>query len=346
MQCIKMSGLELESNTNSESSVTPTSISITTPEHHIKHLVISGGSYGGLIYYGLVKELMKQGAIDLSNIETLYGTSVGTYLIVFLLLDYDWETIDDYLIKRPWNTIFTLNAEHIVKSLQTGGILDKKPIYSVFEPLFKGKDIPLNITLQEFYEKTQKEVHFFTTDLQELETVDLSHKTHPDWKLIDAVYASGSLPIIFEPHYVEETEKIYLDGAVLLNYPINRCLADTKEYDHILGIYHSDSHMSFAQKNPLKGNSFYKLIEYVLMIIIKLWVRIKYKRTEYENNVPHQIPIDFPMGLQEIIKSWNSAEERERLIRLGETYAQNYIEHWGLNHSHSYTHISESDSQS
>ena len=69
------------------------------------------------------------------------------------------------------------------------------------------------------------------------------------------------------------------------------------------------------------------------MIIIKLWVSIKYKRTEYEKNVPHQIPIDFPMGLQEIMKAWNSVEERERLIRLGETYAYNYIEHWSLNHS-------------
>ena len=118
---------------------------------------------------------------------------------------------------------------------------------------------------------------------------------------------------------------------MLLNYPLNRCLADTKDYDHILGIYHNDSLMSFARKNPLKGNSFYKLIEYILMIIIKLWIRIKYKRTEYENSVPHQIPVDFPMGLQEILKSCNSAEERERLIRLGETYAKNYMEHRGLN---------------
>lgn len=308
----------------SETSISP------LPTHNIKHLVISGGSYGGLIFYGVLKELFKQGIINLSNIDTLYGTSVGTFLIVVLLLEYDWETLDDYLIKRPWHNVFTIDAEHIVKSLQTGGILDKKTIYSVFEPLFKGKDIPIDITLQGFYEKNQKDIHFFTTDLQDLETVDLSHKTHPDWKLIDAVYASGSLPIIFEPYYVEETEKIYLDGAVLLNYPINRCLTDTNEYDHILGIYHNDPHKSLINKNPLKGNSFYKLIEYVLMIIVKLWFRIKYKRTEYENNIPHQIPVEFPMGLKQIMKACSSTDERERLIRLGETYAHNYIDMWGL----------------
>ena len=37
------------------------------------------------------------------------------------------------------------------------------------------------------------------------------------------------------------------------------------------------------------------------------------------------------MGLQEIIKSWNSQEERERLIRLGESYARNYMEQWNIN---------------
>lgn len=317
-----------------EMSVSPLEDSDTKPD--IKHLVISGGSYGGLIYYGVLKELFKNNVIDLDRIQTLYGTSVGTYLIVILLLGYDWETIDDYLIKRPWHTIFTFDMEHIVRSLQSGGILDKKPIYSVFDPLFKGKDIPLNITLLEFYEKTQKEIHFFTTDLQELDTVDLSYKTHPEWKLMDAVYASGSLPIIFEPHYEETTEKIYLDGAVLLNYPLNRCLADTQDYNHIMGIYHNDSSNSFVTKNVWKGNTFYKLLEYILMIIIKLWFRIKYKRTEYEKNIPHQIAVDFPMGLQEIIKSWNSQEERERLIRLGESYARNYMEQWNINpESHS-----------
>ena len=179
--------------------------------------------------------------------------------------------------------------------------------------------------MQEFYDLTHKEVHFFTTDLENIETVDICYKTHPEWKLLDAVYASASLPIIFEPFYDMQSDKVFLDGAVLLNYPLNRCLKDTEEYDKILGIYHNDSVNHFANKNPMKEKSFYRLLEYIFLIIVKLWLHIKYKRSEYEKNVPHQIPVDFPMGLDELVNTWNTQQERERLVRLGESYAHAYI---------------------
>jgi len=53
------------------------------------------------------------------------------------------------------------------------GILEASVIWGVDytgsvnapKDMFKGKDIPLNITLLEFYERTQKEIHFFFTEL-------------------------------------------------------------------------------------------------------------------------------------------------------------------------------------
>ena len=72
-----------------------------------------------------------------------------------------------------------------------------KTIEEIFVPLFSGKDISIDITLQDFYDITKKEIHIFTTDVMRFEVVDISYKTHPDWKLIDAVYASSSIPIIF-----------------------------------------------------------------------------------------------------------------------------------------------------
>ena len=297
----------------------------TESNYLIKHLVISGGSYGGFIYYGVLKQLIKSNIIHLAQIDTLYGTSVGAYLIVIILMGYDWSTIDDYLIKRPWNSIFKFDMEHIVRSIQNGGLFNKQVTYDVFEPLFKGKDISLEITMKEFYELTQKEVHFFATDFQTLDVCDLSYKTHPEWKLLDAVYASSSLPIFFEPFVEEATKKLYLDGAVLLNYPLNRCLSDTNEYEHILGIYHNDALQEIVNRNPIEGNNrIYKLLDYLFMIVLKLWVRLKYKRTDYEKNLPHQIAVDFPIGFNEMLKASTCQYERDRLVKLGEQYAIDY----------------------
>jgi predicted acylesterase/phospholipase RssA len=43
---------------------------------------------------------------NLENIKSIYGTSMGAIIGTILVLNYDWETIDDYLIKRPWNNIY------------------------------------------------------------------------------------------------------------------------------------------------------------------------------------------------------------------------------------------------
>ena len=303
-----------------------------TKEYLIKHLVISGGSYGGFIYYGVLKQLMKSNIVNLANIETLYGTSVGAYLIIIILMGYDWSTVYDYLIKRPWNSIFKFDLEHIIGAIHSGGLFNKKVAYDVFEPLFKGKDISLDITMKDFYELTKKEVHFFTTDFQNLDVCDISYKTHPEWKLLDAVYASSSLPIFFEPFVEETTKKIYLDGAVLLNYPINRCLSDTNEYDHILGIFHNDALQEIIKRNPMEENTkIYKLFDYLFMIVLKLWVRLKYKRTDYEKQIPNQIAVDFPIGFNEMLKASTCHYERERLVKLGEQYAVDYMKK--INHS-------------
>ena len=52
-------------------------------ENIIKHLVLSGGGVVGFSFYGLLRETNKKGLWDISNIETIYGTSVGSIISIF-----------------------------------------------------------------------------------------------------------------------------------------------------------------------------------------------------------------------------------------------------------------------
>ena len=52
----------------------------------IKHLVFSGGGPAGLITYGAVKQLEQANVWSLSNIQSMYGCSIGAYLAVVLSL--------------------------------------------------------------------------------------------------------------------------------------------------------------------------------------------------------------------------------------------------------------------
>ena len=110
----------------------------------IKHIVCSGGGLAGFAFYGAIKESHRQGICQLENIQTIYGTSVGTIVAVMLALKYDWETLDDYLIKRPWQTVFTFNLYSIMDTINNQGMY--------------GMEIILRLMVAEHKQDLQKEV--------------------------------------------------------------------------------------------------------------------------------------------------------------------------------------------
>ena len=77
----------------------------------IKHIVICGGGPTGLLSYGAAKHLAEQGFWSHDNIETIYGTSIGALIGAMLCLKHDWSTLDDYIIKRPWEKVIVESLE-------------------------------------------------------------------------------------------------------------------------------------------------------------------------------------------------------------------------------------------
>jgi len=292
---------------------------------NIKHLVISGGGAAGFSYYGVLKQTQIRGLWYPENIKTIYATSAGTFIAVIISLGYDWETLDNYLIKRPWQNVYKFELSMTIPSILNQGIFDKTNVYETFKPLFKGKDISLDINLQEFYEHTNKEIHFFTTDYNTFQTIDISYKTHPHWKIIDAIYASSSLPILFVPFYQKETSeeetKIYIDGGIKMNYPLNKCLDDGNLPEEILGINRVDI-------NPKKDKHLSRsdnLFDFICKIMYKYALQIE--NSLYKKNISHQISVAFSaLDFTAVFKCVSNEEERLGLVEKGMGIADNYIE--------------------
>jgi predicted acylesterase/phospholipase RssA len=203
-------------------------------ETSIKHIVIAGGGATGLSYYGILKETHNRGVWRFEDLKSIYGTSVGAVIAVILCLNYDWTTIDNYLINRPWQNVYKFNMYSIIESYHKRGIFDIKVIEETFSPLFKGKDISLDITLKEFYELTNKEIHIFATETVSNQLIDFSYKTHPEWKVIEVVYSSACLPIMFSPYF--KGDGCYCDGGVIENYSLEKCIINGANPNEILGL--------------------------------------------------------------------------------------------------------------
>jgi predicted acylesterase/phospholipase RssA len=89
----------------------------------IKHLVITGGGIAGITAYSILRESHNSGIWNIENIESIYGTSAGAIIGVFIALKYEWAEIDNYIIKRPWENVFKFDVGAVLRSFDSKGIL-------------------------------------------------------------------------------------------------------------------------------------------------------------------------------------------------------------------------------
>jgi len=289
----------------------------------IKHLVISGGGPIGLRFLGVLEKLEQEKFWNIDHIESIYGTSIGSIIGTFICLKYDWETLNKYIIERPWHDAFKVNAKQLFDSYYNKGLFDKTLAEIIFKPLLQAKDLNLNITLKEFYEFSKIDLHIFTFEINKFQTVELSHTTHPELSLLQALTMSSALPGIFMPIITDDC--CYVDGGLMCNYPLNQCLRDHTNKDEILGIKCSyDKEIdSFKNVNVTEETS---LLEYVICLTINSmnFIRDTVKIENIENTVKCYV-IDNPLTLDCIQKSISNQELRRQLIKQGEEDATNFI---------------------
>jgi NTE family protein len=289
----------------------------------IKHLVISGGGPLGLRYLGALEQLEKEEFWKFENIESIYGTSIGSIIGAFICLKYDWETLNKYIIERPWNDAFKVNPKQIFDSYYNKGLFDKKLAEIIFKPLLQAKDIDLHITLQQFYEFSKIDLHIFTFELNKFETVELSHTTHPDLSLLQALTMSSALPGIFMPTIIDNC--CYIDGGVMCNYPINQCLRDHTNKDEILGIKSSYDKAKDSVKN-IEVTSDSSLLEYVICLTINAmnFIRDTVKLEHIPNTVKCYVS-ENPLTLESIQEAVSNQELRRQWIKNGEEDALDFL---------------------
>ena len=279
----------------------------------IKHLVLSGGGTYGLIAYGVLKQGNIMGQWSIDNIQSIYGTSIGSMFAVVLALKYDWKTLDDYFIKRPWHHIFKYDVYSIFGAFERRGIFNVKIMEEMFLPLFSGLDdaIDINITMQQFFERTKIDIHVFATDINAFEPVDISHTTHPDWRVVDAVYASSCLPIFFSPFMKDD--QYYVDGGIFLNYPLEPCFNRPDiNPDEILGI--RKNYLNSLNDNITEQSN---LMDYVLILLNKTFTKlIKTDNIKLKNEIVIDAVV---VSAFELFQMASSMEKRIQLIDAGIT---------------------------
>jgi predicted acylesterase/phospholipase RssA len=317
-------------------------------ETPIKHIVISSGGPAGHMMYSILRTLNVKGVWNMKDIKTIYGSSIGSYIAIILALRYEWEVMDDYLIKRPWEKVFTSSSssssssssndssdhsstlpspssiadaknkmEHIFKLYNSHGLYGLKEFTETLRPALQGKDISTNITFQEFYDRTGIELHFMVTEMNKFKIIDFSYKTHPTQSLVEACYMSCCYPFGFAPIYRDGC--CYLDGGIINDYPVNECIRDQKcALAEILGV------KILWEKKPAKLTDKSSLMQFIYTFFNQL------NGNFYENRQTKPIPnevvcVSKVFSINDWMNWVKDENYRRELVLRGETFANVFL---------------------
>lgn len=189
---------------------------------NIENLVISGGSIRGFCFIGAIKYLEE---LDiLKNIKTFTGTSVGGCLALLLSIGYSSKDLIDIFTNIDIEQYKDINLDKIINFVDTYAMDDGTKILNILKiviinklKLLKNENYE-NITFKELYEITNKKITIVGCCLTDMDTIYYNYEETPDVKIFHALRITYSIPFIFTP--VKFEDKIYVDGGLLNNYPI------------------------------------------------------------------------------------------------------------------------------
>jgi hypothetical protein len=203
----------------------------------VNYLALGVGSVRGIALIGAYGELINMG---LSNIKGVSGSSVGAIVGLGVVLGAS----TDEMIKRvmsPRVTEIIQNIKFIV-SCGRASFMNSKPLRDqIVQMLIKHNKTP-DITFQQLFEQTGKQLKVAAYNIESKKVEIFGYDTTPSNSVVDAIIASGSMPVAFPPEKQLGADGdcgCYIDGGVEVELPLREF-----PIKNTLGIYLFDKYRS------------------------------------------------------------------------------------------------------
>jgi predicted acylesterase/phospholipase RssA len=188
-------------------------------EKKIRNIVFSGASTKIFLFIGFLKYIKEYYSSILDQLTHYCGTSSGALIACGLVLGFSIEEMEELLIKLDFSQFKDINSDGILSFFDNYGLDNCCQFEKLFRIMIKKKTNNENITFHELYLLTSKTLTIVATNLNRKQTTYFSHKNTPYVKVVDAIIASISLPILYYPKKIDN--ELYLDGGITNNFAIN-----------------------------------------------------------------------------------------------------------------------------
>lgn len=186
-------------------------------EYPWKNLVFEGGGIKGLAYGGALEVLSDQKILP--QIESVAGTSAGSITAMLVALRYSANDIRELLFKLDFSQLEDGGSTGIFRLFRRYGYYRGDTYLDLMRCLVEGKTGKKRATFRDLHDKGYLDLRVFSADLNVGSVRELSYRKSPDFEVALAVRMSGSFPLFFAS--IENEKRIFVDGGVVLNYPVN-----------------------------------------------------------------------------------------------------------------------------
>jgi NTE family protein len=253
------------------------------------NLVMEGGGARGFAYTGALEILDSLGI--LKNIERVGGTSAGAIQATMLAVGYSAAEMvkltEDLPLKQFNDGTIAGGLSRVQKKF---GFYKGEKVSQWIEQMIKTKTGNADITFSDLHKlKMQKgymDLYITGTDVTYRCLRIFSYENYPSMRIRDALRISVSIPLYFEPVYINDTGRLVssydpgshlmIDGGLLSNYPINmfdstryfNCenLINCRNKETIGLLLETPEQLSFSLRKSLTPQTPLTLTEYVKAI--------------------------------------------------------------------------------
>lgn len=209
-------------------------IVVAQTQTNIKNLVFEGAGIRGIAYCGAIQEMEAMNLMI--NIEKVGGTSSGAMIALTISLGYTGKEIENFISTtnfKKFNDGSFFFIGGINRTKKYYGWYKGKKIEKWLGKIIEQKTGNPDITFEELHQKGFKDLYITGTSLTKQKAILFSRETFPNMKVRDAVRISSSVPLYFEPIFIDSTGKliyhpkqtqgldVLVDGGIVENFPIH-----------------------------------------------------------------------------------------------------------------------------
>ncbi len=185
------------------------------------NLVFEGGGVKGIAYIGAMQELDARGYLD--SVVRVGGTSAGAIHALIFALGYSMEEQLEIISSTSFSRFMddTFGFVRDFRRLWREFGWNKGDVFAEWcGALVERKLGHGNATFNDLSRSGKADLFVIGTNLSTGYAEVFSHERHPDMPLVEAVRISMSIPLFFTAKRFGENNQIYVDGGVMLNYPV------------------------------------------------------------------------------------------------------------------------------